>query len=214
MNEIKELVEKLREIAPRLNGDTYSGDLYARAVGLALSILHLAGQSSSPLAERLKKLGLGHDGITGYCEALFDMYDHGALVDLRLKISAAVEDDFLDVAEGQLRESKKATGQLKEMRLAIAAFLIGAVLEESLRRQCDKHGIAYDPAKTTNSSLAALLYVPSQNIEHISKSDQKQITVWGDLRNTADHGHFDKLSVEEVSAAITGVRGFINRHST
>jgi hypothetical protein len=90
--------------------------------------------------------------------------------------------------------------------------LAGAALEDALRRLCDEHGVAYDPARATIAKLQAGLYQPSKNTEHISNSENKQITSWGDTRNKADHGKFSEITQTEVISIIMGVRAFVDKH--
>ena len=99
----------------------------------------------------------------------------------------------------------------KQLQLGIAAFLAGAALEDALRRLCDASGISY-PQRTSISILQTALYQPSKQIGVISGSENKQITAWGDTRNNADHGWFDKITYAEVLSMVIGVRGFIDKH--
>jgi hypothetical protein len=56
------------------------------------------------------------------------------------------------------------------------------------------------------------MYQPSKGVEHISNSENKQITAWGDTRNKADHGKFSELTQTEVISIIIGTRAFIDKH--
>ena len=96
----------------------------------------------------------------------------------------------------------------KQLQFGIAAFLAGAALEDALRRLCDANGISYNP-RTSISKLREALYQP---LEVISRSDNTQITAWGDTRNTADHGRFSEITHSEVLSMVIGVRGFIDKH--
>ena len=42
----------------------------------------------------------------------------------------------------------------------------------------------------------------------MNPSESKQITVWGDARNKADHGKFNEIAFTEVVTMIPGVRAF------
>ena len=97
----------------------------------------------------------------------------------------------------------------KQLQLGIAAFLAGAALEDALRRLCDTGGISYNPQRTSISKLREALYQP---LEVISRSDNTQITAWGDTRNKADHGRFSEITHSEVLSMVIGVRGFIDKH--
>ena len=81
-----------------------------------------------------------------------------------------------------------------------------------MRRLCDARGLAYEAQRTSISKLQAVVFQPSKQIEIISTSENKQITVWGDTRNKADHGRFAEITHTEVLAMVLGVRAFIERH--
>jgi hypothetical protein len=100
----------------------------------------------------------------------------------------------------------------KRIQLAVAAFLAGASLEDALRRLCDARGLVYDVQRTSIAKLQTTLFQPSKQIEVISGSENKQITVWGDTRNKADHGRFDEITHTEVLAMVLGVRAFVDKH--
>jgi len=71
--------------------------------------------------------------------------------------------------------------------------------------------LSYDAQKASISKLQSVLYSPSNDVEEIDGSENKQITAWGDTRNKADHGKFSELKEVDVSMMITGVRAFIAR---
>jgi len=84
-----------------------------------------------------------------------------------------------------------------------AAVLIGAVLESSLRKICDKSGLSY-LNKATIGSLNDLLKDKVYNaLVH------KQIIAWADLRNNAAHGHFDKYDKKQVQHMLEWAKDFI-----
>ena len=71
---------------------------------------------------------------------------------------------------------------------------------------------AYDQQRTSIAKLQGALYQPSNQVELISLSENKQITVWGDTRNKADHGKFAEITQTEVTAMVIGVRAFVDKH--
>ena len=140
------------------------------------------------------------------------LYEKGGLSSPRLAIAHEIEGDILDIAQEQVEASEGNTDAThKQLQLGIAAFLAGAALEDALRRLCDASGISY-PQRTSISILQTALYQPSKQIEVISGSENKQITSWGDTRNTADHGRFSEITHSEVLSMVIGVRGFIDKH--
>ena len=84
-----------------------------------------------------------------------------------------------------------------------AAVLIGAVLESTLRKLCDKNGLIYAD-KTTINPLNDLLKDKTYNA-----LVYKQIIAWADLRNNAAHGHFDKYDKKQVQHMFEWAKDFI-----
>lgn len=213
MKEVDALIKRLR--ATPSNWGAVGGKEAAEIVGLCLSILQITVGTSHSLLQKIADWDVGQSdpsGAVGYKAAIIGLYESGALADIRSKIAAEIEDDFLDIAENQLTEAKKSPPSNASFHLAVAAFLCGGVLEDALRRLCDKHGLTYDPTKSKISSLRQLLYQPNNGIEHITRTETKHIDAWGDVRNNADHKHWGKLNVTDVETMISGVRAFIAKH--
>jgi hypothetical protein len=188
---------------------------YHEAATLAQSVLHDTVGDKHPLMAVLQtameKFDLSR--ITGACRTLVTLFEQGGLASPRLRIAREIEGDVLDIAEAQLRSAGAVSDpSQKDLRLAISAFLTGAALEDSLRRLCDKNGLSYDAQKTSLSKLQNALYSPGNGVEVIDGSENKQITVWGDTRNKADHGKFSEIKEVDVGMMITGVRAFIARN--
>jgi len=129
----------------------------------------------------------------GALEAAHNDFVEGFLFDLRALISAELLGDFLEQAETLYNEGY----------IIPAASMTGAILEDSLRKLCQKNSIAI-PEKTKigglNSDLArAGVY---------SVLVQKEITAKADIRNNADHGHYDKFTKDDVVDMIKWVGRF------
>jgi hypothetical protein len=130
----------------------------------------------------------------GVLEAAQRDFEDGLLTEVRLLIRADLLDDFLSQAEELLTQG---------FHIA-AASLAGAVLEDTLRKLCDKHSVSCAPKTkidSLNSDLAkAGVY---------DKLVQKEITAKADLRNSADHGHFDRVRKEDVEDMLAWIRRFV-----
>ena len=204
INQIKSLVD-----------DKQGSNAYLEAGALALTILHDMVGGSHPLLAVLDNALKSKDwaGALAASRAVVTLYEQGGFKSPRLAIAHEIEGSLLDIAQAQAQaaEVNKDAGQ-KQIQLAVAAFLAGAALEDALRRLCDAHGVTYDPARSTTSKLQAGLYQPSKNVEHISNSENKQITSWGDTRNKADHGKFSELTQTEIISIIIGTRGFVDKY--
>lgn len=209
---IKARVERIRAGAEGSRIPT--NDIYT-AAGLALSVLHDTVGSAHPIAAALEKAVAAADWqrTVGLCRSVIALFDEGSLRSPRLIIAQEIEAEILDVAQSQAAAAETALDlPVKHTHLGIAAFLAGCALEDALRRLCDAHQAPYDAQRTSLAKLQAALYQPSKGIEHISNSENKQITSWGDTRNKADHAKFHEITMTELNALILGTRAFIDKH--
>jgi hypothetical protein len=140
------------------------------------------------------------ESLMGIVEALRHDYSSGGLAPIQELIRAEVFDDFLEMSEHLLEQGYKDP----------AAVLVGSVLEQHLRKLCDRAAISTllsdgkpKKADALNSELAA------KNV--YGKLDQKSVTSWLGLRNDAAHGHYDKYTSEQVRILLLGVRDFTHR---
>ena len=153
---------------------------------------------SSEFEEHCKDSGYddAEQGVAILCAAKEDI-EGGYLQKVETLVSASVFSDFLEMAEHLLNNGYKDP----------TASLIGAVLEDGLRRICINNGITLktkEDISSLNQKLAQKqVYNPLQ---------QKQIQVWNDIRNNADHGRFDQYNQGDVVDMLKGVRGFLSNH--
>ncbi len=92
-----------------------------------------------------------------------------------------------------------------------AAVMIGAVLEDSLRKLADKNRIS-----TVNANGRPLTIDPlNVNLARANVYGplvQKQVTTWADLRNSAAHGHYIKYDEGQVKQMLLFVQKFCSDH--
>lgn len=185
------------------------------AASLAQSILHDTTGGGHPLMVELEDALKTANWVRAVAasNSVVTLYEQGALVNQRLAIAHEIEGNLLDIAQAQVNaaETNKDVTQ-RQVQLAVAAFLVGASLEDALRRLCDVRGLSYDAQRTSIAKLQSVLYQPAKQIEVISSSENKQITAWGDTRNKADHGKFLDLTHSEVLVMVIGVRAFVDKH--
>lgn len=109
-------------------------------------------------------------------------------------IAAEVFGDFLDMAEHLLDRDYYQP----------AASVIGAVLEDGLRRLAQGNDVSVrkgDDIGALNSRLAEKgVY---------SNLVRKQVAVWGDIRNKADHAEWTEFGAADVRDMYTGVTRFM-----
>jgi hypothetical protein len=136
------------------------------------------------------------DELLGVIHAARDDIAGGFIFTRDLLVSAANFGDILEQAEHLLSNGYKDA----------AAVLTGAVLESSLRKLCDKRGVAYTSKETMEP-----LNVKLAKAGAYQRMTQKMITAWGDVRNNAAHGDFDKYSEADVRQMHQWVSGFVEQ---
>lgn len=129
----------------------------------------------------------------GVLEAAQRDFEAGILFDMRALVTAEVLGDFIEQSEALLGAGYHVP----------AASLAGAVLEDTLRKLCEKHSITI-PASTKIDRLNAEL----ARAGVYDKLVQKRITAHADIRNNADHGHFDKFAKSDVEDMVKWIRTF------
>lgn len=126
-------------------------------------------------------------------------YAEGWLRDFKELAAAEVFDDFLEMAQHLCANGYHVP----------AASLAGAVLEDSLRRLHLKKLGQWEGDSRINKLNDAL-----HKAAVYTQSEWRQIQVWGDIRNEADHGHFDNVDPQNVAQMIAGIRDFVVKHVT
>ncbi len=161
-------------------------------------IIRAAGKEShyyKNFVDRVSDAWLEHveNGI-GILRALKDDVEGGYLEDVRTLITAEVFDDFLDMAKHLLEKEYKDP----------AASLVGAVLEDGLRKMCRKNDI-----KVKGSDDIAALNSKLADKEVYSRLVQKQIQALKAIRDSADHGKFDEYKKENVETMLNEIQRFL-----
>jgi len=88
-----------------------------------------------------------------------------------------------------------------------SASLIGAVLEDSLRRICGNSNITVksdDNISSLNKKLA------DKGI--YNRLQQREIETWNKLGDYADHGYFDEYKRDNVQKMLSGVTTFLSNY--
>ena len=134
---------------------------------------------------------------SGILKAAKDDYKEGFLFDVRVLIQAEVFDDFLDQAEYLLD-----AGYYQP-----AAVVAGAVLEDGLRKLCQRNNISIPQNPKLDSMNSELAKAGVYN-----KLQQKQITAIADIRNNAAHGQWDEFKSEDVRGMLQQIQSFMTLH--
>jgi hypothetical protein len=134
----------------------------------------------------------------GVLRGILDNLEFGSVGNLEGFISATIYSDFLDMA-------KKLLAQEDSKLVDLAAYLVGAVLEDGLRRIAQKHPTIRvresDNISSLNSKLA--------DAEVYDTLWRRKLHVWDGVRSNADHGHFGRNAPNDVQQMLDGVRDFL-----
>jgi len=139
--------------------------------------------------------------MQGIANSVKHDYERGLLNSIRALIQADVFADFLEMGEYLLKEGYKDA----------AAVIIGAVLEDGVRKLCEKNGIS-----TTNNNGRPITIDPMNaalaKAEVYSKLLQKQITTWAHVRNKAAHGEYGEYGKDQVEMMLLFVQNFAEQY--
>ena len=177
-NDSRAMRSRIDRIRGLISGDDATG--YFEAANLAQSVIHDTIGGSHPLMAALDSALKAADWSRALAASrgVVALYQEGALKSPRLAIAREIEGEILDIAQAQVQAAEtNRDGTQKQLQLATAAFLAGASLEDAMRRLCDVRGLAYNAQRTSISKLQAVVFQPSKQIEIISTSENKQITV-------------------------------------
>ena len=131
----------------------------------------------------------------GVLGAVLEDVERGYLETVRELAVAEVFSDFLEQADHLFRNGYSAP----------AVSLVGAVLENGLRALASRRGIvvkARDDLSSLNNKIG------DKGV--YNRLRQKQIAVWIDVRNAADHGNFNDFTNSDVVDLIKGVRHLLS----
>jgi hypothetical protein len=137
------------------------------------------------------------ESLQGVLRALRADYEAHRLETFQELVHADLFSDFLEMADHLLQEGFKDP----------AAVLAGGVLEEHLRKLCEKQRLPLSGRPKLDKMNADLAKAAAYG-----KNDQKQITAWAGIRNDAAHANYGNYEKEAVGLMVMGIRDFINRY--
>ena len=211
LEQIDRALEKWKEARSRATND-YCKGLPSDEISELLTLLAATIERVAPPGSRYREnaqAALDEHGpgsayslatFPGILKALRADYEAGYLQGVHELIHADLFADFLEMADHLLEEGYKDP----------AAVIAGGVLEEHLRKLCDKNGIATTSGGRPKKADAMNAGLAGGNV--YSKLDQKSVTAWLDLRNKAAHGQYGDYMKDQVALMVQGIRDFISRH--
>lgn len=142
--------------------------------------------------------------IIGIATALKSDLQDGYLASLSELVHGEIFSSYLQMAEYLLAEGFKDA----------AAVIAGSTLEAHLRQLCVKHGIDTEHRGADGSDRPKKASQLNQDLAKIAYSqfDQKQVTAWLDLRNSAAHGKYGDYTQKSVEQFVEWLRDFTDRN--
>jgi hypothetical protein len=162
------------------------------------------GVEKFPLASMSKT----ESALRGIVGALRRDYELGRVADFEALVHASLFDDFLEQALALRKEGYRLP----------AAVLIGATLEEHLRKMAGRNSVPttyVDKQGATQPKKASTLNTDLAQANVYSKAEHSQILSWLQIRNDAAHGDPDflkKHADDDVRRMGEGVRDFILKY--
>lgn len=203
--QLEQLLQEYGELAPKSRHDDLSdlseGRVLANRLLATIRRLTLPGSSYVKQVERYERSPVAYTkDLVGVATALRDDLRAGWLESVVELVHAGTHSDFLEMAEELLSKGYKDA----------AAVIAGSSLEVHLKSLCVKHDVATEvngrpkKADTLNADLV--------KTSAYSTLEQKQITAWLGLRNSAAHGEYDKYDANGVGHLVRGIREFIIKY--
>lgn len=212
IGESSDLILKMkahRENNPGRFGPNYGHESEFQAIVVkVLNLIETVLGRSEQQSEVIKKRSRGPyalEYIVGTLQGLKNAYENGILESLEERIVANISTDYMTQVEGLLDEGHP--GQYDHVP---AAVLCGAVLEDALRRLCDRQ-TPQVPTEKPNGQPKALnaLIQDLQKANAFNKLKAQQLRGWAQVRNSAAHGRFDEFNRDDVEPMVSGVKNFL-----
>ena len=132
--------------------------------------------------------------VFGIIKAAESEYSNGYIYKLQTLVQAEMFDEFLEQAEELFKKGYHHP----------AAVIAGCVLEDGLRKLCDKNNITF-PKKPTIEPMSVEL----AKIGIYNQFIKDKISSIGKLRNHAAHGELTEFTEKDVEDMIRDVRRFM-----
>lgn len=183
------LVEKTSTLLNTMLGDSARGREMAK---------QLEKRADSPKGSTLEY-------IVGTLQGLQNDYENSYLDGLEKRIVASVSSDYMTQVDMLLGEGRSA-----QLGYISAAALCGAVLEDAIRRLCERQSPPISTKKRGGGfkKLTAMIdELQKANVYNPMKRDQLQS--FAKIRNSAAHARFNEFTRNDVESMIVGVKHFL-----
>lgn len=181
--------------------------LRTRALSL-LNMLSIGGDHVAKLYDEVGSLSSKiseAEKLHGLLRGLQDDYESGMLEHLGRLIEVNIVADYFQQAERLLQE-----GHPGRHDHVPAAVLAGAVLEDALRRLCQRQTPPISITKPSGDPKTLNPLIDDLKQANVySELKAKQLRAWADIRNAAAHGQFDDFSRSDVEQMLAGIQHFL-----
>lgn len=142
--------------------------------------------------------------ILGILHGLRSDVAAGLLESFTRRVEDNVVADYLTMAERLLAGEPGSQSHIP------AAVLAGAVLEDALRRLCQRQQPPLTVAKDNGEpKMMNALIDDLRKADVLNELKAKQLRAWADIRNAAAHGRFDEVKAFDVTQMLSGVGQFL-----
>ena len=141
--------------------------------------------------------------LLGVLRSLKDDYESGMLDDSSWSIETNVTYDFME------QVNRLLGGERNDYDHVPAAVLAGAVLEDALRRLCQRQTPPIETESNGKPKTLDLLISDLQKSNVFNKPKAAQLRSWASIRNSAAHGKFKEFDRAQVEQMIPGIETFL-----
>lgn len=187
--------------------DPFKRDFYTLQTNTLslLQVLTTKTNHVAKLAETVRKLTpTDIEQMFGIIRGLKSDYESGMLETLAHAVEASVTGDYITQAEQLLKEGKQ--GNYDHVP---AAVLTGAILEDGLRRLCQRQSPPIQIKTGKYHKKMNTMIDDLRKIDLFNELKAKQLRAWVGVRNAAAHGQFDEFNRSDVEQMLTGVQQFL-----
>ena len=139
----------------------------------------------------------------GKLQSLKTNYEDG-LLDISRTIETDMASELIDLAE----QAQGRNLQQKFARL-LKAFTAGVILEDALRRLCQRHNPPLETEVDGEPMTLDPLITQLQKANVFNKAKADQLRSWAKIRNFAAHANFTELERSNVDQMVLGVKEFL-----
>lgn len=187
----------------------YFEEVRVRTMNLIASLVPAAPHLAA-LVERvgdMKPVPSSGRQLAGIIQGIRKDLEAGLLRRLEVSVQDAIVADYLVMAD------ELFSGEGGPMRHVPAAVLAGAVLEDGLRRLCERHQPAIPVVLDSGKYKKMTVMIDDlKSAGAYNELKAKQLRAWADIRNAAAHGQFDQFNAADVGAMLSGIRTFLTEH--